>query len=87
MNQPDVRAAAGLGDGEAAAEERGGRIAMVFRRQQGDFWAPGSPVGHGLEMNVEEDIEGVRVELVREEVEAGGDIVHGEAVEEADLGT
>ena len=58
LQQPDLRAAAGLDEGEAR-----GRIAMVFRRQQGDVWAPGSPVGQSHEV----DIEGVQVDLIRED--------------------
>ena len=58
LQQPDLRAAAGLDEGEAR-----GRIApMVLRRQQGDVWAPGSPVG-------QVDIEGVQVDLIGEEDE------------------
>ena len=57
LDQADIRAAAGLGEGEAR-----GRIAVNLRRQ-GDVWALGSSQAQ------EVDIEGVQVELVGEEVE------------------
>ena len=78
----EVRPGTGQGgDEEEAARER---IALVLRRQQGEFWAPGSPIGpgqniqdveeavrmepHGREED-HEDIEGVRVALVGEDQE------------------
>ena len=82
LNQPGIRAAAGLGEqaapnggGDAAAEVRG-RIATVFRRQEGNVWALGRPRDQEPAHQDEVDIEGVRVALVGEEVEAevqGGD--------------
>ena len=74
--RPDTRLG---GDGEEAGRER---IAFVLRPQEGDFWAPGGPVSQRVEEANQaeamvEDIEGVRVELVGEEVEGnalGGDL-------------
>ena len=75
-----MRAAAGLGEREAR-----GRIAFVLRRQQGEVWATGSPAaGQAQEQGgAEVDIEGVQVELVREEVdEAEAEVGEGGGVGE-----